>query len=117
MIKGRIGWILSWLSVSVFSCQSAGACPCSVVSVPDTDPGYNNIDGLKFSHTPEYRREFEEGIASARRYCKAHLDVAHRAIVSDIDETLFDNREFDANCLKFDHVKWIQWVREERVPC
>lgn len=108
--------LLSLLLPAVVACQGVWACPCGQVVVPAADPGYNNIDGIAYSQTIEYRREFEDAIVAARRVCESHMGIANRAVVSDLDETLFDNREFDAANPKFDQNKWVEWVREERAP-
>ncbi len=104
------------LVFSFVLCGLAMACPCSTVTVPATDPGYNNIDGIKFSHTSQYRNEFRDAIAQAKRYCQTHVNIAHRAVVSDLDETLFDNREFDKANPIFEHGKWAEWVSKEKSP-
>lgn len=102
--------------VALLAGQYVSACPCSLITVPDKDPPYNNVGGLRFSHTLKYRQEFEEAIRSARRYCETHLDAPRRAVVSDLDETLFDNREFDAANPQFDRSRWLEWVRQESAP-
>ncbi len=105
-----------FVSLLVVLGGSVQACPCNTVTVPESDPQYNNTDGLQFSRTRQYRQEFESAISAARLYCEKHKNVSHRAIVSDIDETLFDNREFDSASPQFDRSKWMRWVAEERAP-
>ncbi len=104
------------LSVSlIISAGASLACPCSTISVPE-NPGYTNVGGLLYSHTSGYSKELAEAIASAKRYCEEHMNVPNRAVVSDVDETLFDNRQFDAENQKFSRDKWDEWVAQERAP-
>jgi predicted secreted acid phosphatase len=96
------------------------ACPCSEMSVPNPPPESGYELGLNFTKTHEYQKEFTNATNSAKKFCieykKAHPDDRNLAIVSDIDETLVDNREqFRLHPVRnwdlFD-----QWVNEAKAP-
>ena len=96
------------------------ACNCSEVKVPETEPSdINPSEGYKWSFTPERDNEFRDAIKKAKVFCieyKQKHPNEYLAIVSDIDETVLDNRE----CLKtFAKDKWaafFAWIDEARAP-
>jgi len=76
----------------------AGACPSDEIKMPAVDPPELSIaSGLAFTHTAQYNGEFSAAVDSAKQFCakykRQHPDVKSLAIVSDIDETIVDNRE------------------------
>lgn len=99
---------------------SADACPCSEVKPLEKVPPDDLQAGIKFGETSEYKKEFDEAIKSARKFCegylKEHKGERNLAIVSDIDETLLDNRP----CLR-DRKEWNwdifhKWVAQAEAP-
>ncbi len=99
---------------------TAFACPCSDVTVPNPPPATSYEEGLKFSKTSQYKKQFASATSSAKKFCtdyiKEHPGETNLAIVSDIDETIVDNREQfrlhpERNWELFD-----QWVNESKAP-
>jgi predicted secreted acid phosphatase len=96
------------------------ACNCSEVKVPATEPAdINAKEGYKWSFTKERDTEFSDAIKKAKDFCieyKKNHPKENLAIVSDIDETVLDNRE----CLKtFSKDHWdafFLWIDEARAP-
>lgn len=94
-----------------FSIQSAFACPCSEVTVPESPPTDFTIDaGIKYMQTPEYKKEFETAVADARKACEKHLGEKNVAIVSDIDETVLSNADYFAKNKDAGWSKWNEWI-------
>lgn len=96
---------------------AAFACPCSEIPKPDAKaPDLNRAAGIAFTRTPEYRKEFNAAIASARKAVLAHKGEGLVAVVSDIDETLLDNRlEFE----RHPDFKWSEfaaWIKAAEAP-
>ncbi len=93
------------------------SCPCQDIPKPAADdPSYSRQKGLDFTHTAAYRKEFSEAIRQARQACLRHLGEKNVAIVSDIDETLLDNRlEFERHP-KFTWELFDQWINESVAP-
>lgn len=93
-------------------------CPCSQVPKPESPgPTLDRLAGIQFTHTPEYRKEFRSAIAEARKAVLNQDATAQRlAIVSDIDETLLDNRlEFQTH----PDFKWSDfeaWMNQAKAP-
>jgi predicted secreted acid phosphatase len=84
--------------------------------MPPTDPPYSTAVGLEYAETQTYKDEFEQAIQSALVAAKKHLKTPKRAVVSDLDETLFDNREFDREYPVFRRDLWNEWVEKESAP-
>ncbi len=95
----------------------AHSSPCQDLKVPaDAEVGIDRRTGLAFTHTREYRREFDAAIRSAREACKKHLGEPSLAVVADIDETLLDNREEIERHPDFSWPQFWAWMRESRAP-
>jgi predicted secreted acid phosphatase len=104
-----------FLSTPLTLTQAAITCPCSELKVPpapakDIDP----VGGLAFMKTPEYKKEFADAIAGARKACMKHLGEKNVAIVSDIDETCLDNSEHFKSGTGWGD--WVSWEAEARDP-
>lgn len=99
------------------------AIPADQIKKPDKPPyAVGNKIGLAFSQSSQYKREFKEAVAGAYKACrdwmKAHPGQ-NGAIVSDIDETLLDNRPFmkDHPDFKWDEfLKWFDEARASKLP-
>jgi len=101
--------------------SQAVACPCSEVKVPGQAPSdIDYIKGLEFTKTEEYRKEFSSATDSARKFCeqylKEHPDERNLAIVSDLDETLLDNREEFKEHPNHDWGPFDAWLKEAKAP-
>ncbi|MBI2810493.1 MAG: hypothetical protein HYX67_06680 [Candidatus Melainabacteria bacterium] len=97
------------------------ACPCSEITVPAAPPesaGYE--EGLKFSNTSQYKREFLNAVHSAQTFClkykREHPDETNLAIVSDIDETVLDNRPHFRRHPVRDWDVFDKWLQESKAP-
>jgi len=88
--------------------------------MPAQAPDVSSVSGLEFTHTAEYRKEFSKAVSDAKAFCKQYLaehpGARNLAIISDIDETLLDNREQFQNHDKFVWDEFETWIRQARSP-
>jgi predicted secreted acid phosphatase len=103
--------------------QAAFACPCDQIKVPPPAdaPERTMGPGLQFAHTAEYKKQFSAAINEAKRFCLEykhdHPDAKNLAVVSDIDETIVDNREeFRNHPSTFLWSDFEAWMKEARAP-
>ncbi|MBS1955904.1 MAG: hypothetical protein JST89_17095 [Cyanobacteria bacterium SZAS-4] len=116
-----INRIISLSMAALYFCSGAMACPCSEITVPEAPPtaeGYE--EGLKFTETSQYKKQFAAAISSARKfltdYKKQHPDDTNLAIVSDLDETLLDNRpQFRLHPIRSWDI-FDKWIQESKAP-
>lgn len=97
----------------------AAACPCSEVTesmIWSTPKPEDHRDGLKFSETAEYKKEFDSAIASAKAALEKHIGEKNVAIVADIDETLLDNREDYVRNPVWSYHAFEAWIKEAKAP-
>ena len=95
----------------------ATSSPCQDIKVPpDAEKSANRRTGLEFTYTSEYSREFYQAMRSAKEACQKHLGEPHVAIVSDIDETLLDNREEIKRHPDFTRPQFWSWMGESKAP-
>lgn len=87
-----LGKALMAFSACLLGPAAVWACPCSEFKAPAIRADI--ASGVRFSHSAEYRKEFAKAIRSARTACTSHIGDGRVAVVSDIDETLLDNREY-----------------------
>lgn len=117
---GTTGNTIISIAIAAYAVCAAGyavASPCQDLKVPaDAEAGTDRRKGLAFTHTHEYRREFHDAIRKAREACKEHIGKPGVAIVADIDETLFDNREEIERHPDFSWPQFFAWMRESRAP-
>ncbi|HEY9714658.1 MAG TPA: HAD family acid phosphatase [Chroococcales cyanobacterium] len=97
------------------------AFPPSEVHVPVKAPeGTDYIKGLEFSESSECKKQFKSAVESGRKFCqeylKEHPNDRNLAIVSDLDETLLDNREEFRAHPTHDWAPFDAWVAEARAP-
>jgi len=112
--------LLVFAQASVFS--SVIACPCDQIKMPAQAPPELSIpEGLAYTHTAAYRLDFDKAVDSAKRFCvkykKEHPDARNLAVVSDVDETILDNREeFKTHPQKFLWSEFEAWIKQARAP-
>lgn len=105
------------LSLACLAAPVSTACPCSEVRVPETARAEaDQAAGLAFSKSAEYRREFKRAIAEARAALAKSQGASGVAIVSDIDETIIDNREGLARRQDFDREEFFKYMAEAKAP-
>ena len=111
---------LSFLLLSIFQSALVSVLVSHSVTVPSQLPKeINALAGYQWSLTEECQNEFRKAVGEARRFCaeyKTKHPEQELAIVSDIDETILDNR----SCLKeLDHEDWTKfflYIGEGRAP-
>ncbi len=107
--------VAATLSASIFA--PAQACPCSELKVPaEAASMADRRKGYDFTFTPAYAEEFERAIESARKACEQHMFEPNVAVVTDLDETLFDNRELFKNTPDYTTEQLFDWIGEGRQP-
>jgi len=107
--------LLGSLALLIFATGPASAIPAQDVKVPEEAEAKTGVQkGLDFSRTAAYKREFAEAIRSARQSCKKHRGESYMALVSDIDETLLDNREFFRAHPQFKQPEFRAWIATGR---
>ncbi|MBY0359070.1 MAG: HAD family acid phosphatase [Candidatus Obscuribacterales bacterium] len=108
--------LIACLSVITFI-QSVSACPCNDITIPkDGAKETNTAKGLAYSRTSAYKKEFDKAIKDARSTCQKHLGERKVAIVSDLDETLLDNRRFFEKHPEFHWKDFDVWVNDAKAP-
>lgn len=99
---------------------SANACPCSEVKPLEKVPADDLQGGLKFGESPEYKKEFDTAIKSAKKYVEDYLKEnkgeRNLAIVSDIDETLLDNRPCLKDLKEWNWDQFHKWIAQAEAP-
>lgn len=102
--------------------KAANAKPGVPAPVKVSSPGgFGHKEGLEFSKTPEYKKEFDKAIESAKLHCveytKANPNSLNKAIISDLDETLLDNRPYFQDVKKdFTWSDFEKWVFKAKAP-
>lgn len=110
--------------LAVLPGPAALAIPSGELIVPSNleEKDFSNKIGLEFCRTSGYRKEFQKAISDARAACLKAIaerkpgDKTSLAIVSDIDETLLDNREYFEKHNDFDWDSFVTWMDEARAP-
>ena len=95
--------------------------PPSQVKLPAAAPeGTGYIKGLEYSETADCKKQFKEAVEAGRKFCeqylKEHPNERNLAIVSDLDETLLDNREEFRLHPTHDWAPFDAWVGEAKAP-
>ena len=93
-------------------------CNCDTIPKPplQSPEKMTRVEGLAWSYTPAYRKEFDAAIAGATKAIKDNIGKPNVAIVSDIDETLLDNREEFKRHPSFKSSEFRAWIAEARAP-
>jgi acid phosphatase len=119
----RLSVNLPVLITAVLMCLPAAlAKPSADMQMPAVEPPELSIpSGLTYAHSQQYKKEFSQAIDSARKFCqqykREHPAARNLAIVSDIDETIVDNREeFIAHPDKFIWSQFEDWIKQARAP-
>lgn len=97
------------------------SCPCDAIVAPEAPKSALSLaPGLAFSKTPQYSKDFAEAVDAARafvhKYKREHPEARQVAIVSDIDETLLDNREEFEQHPNFAWSDFGDWIQQGRDP-
>lgn len=108
--------IISTLTSTLPIMPSATACPCNEVKGLTTVPKDDEKAGIAFSKTAAYTKEFDKAIKDAKAACVPHIGEQLVAIVSDIDETLLDNRGFFESHPDFKWNEFFGWIAEAKAP-
>ncbi len=99
---------------------SVQACSCDEVKIPTPAEGeFGAKVGLEFYHSPQYRKEFSQGVRAAQTFCdkyKKEHPEQKLAIVSDIDETVLDNSSIFEKIEKVDNDAFWTWVDSSQAP-
>ena len=119
-IQSRLATLLVALAVAS-SFSDLEAKPSSDFTVPAQKPeGVSYATGLTYSHTQASRDQIKKAVAAAKSFCdeyeRDHPGDVNKAIVSDIDETLLDNREAFVGKEDFDSAAWANWIQQSRAP-
>jgi len=106
----------------------AVACPCETYNKKpeELDKKAEEIsgsvmrDGISYTKSSQYKKDFARCMASARKACldylKEHPGADNMAVVSDIDETILDNRDYYKTTDKFVWKDFVKWVRLAKAP-
>lgn len=101
---------------------TAMAIPANDVKPPpQKENDFGEKVGLAYSHSAEYKKETDKAISDAYLYCKKFLadnkDGSKKgAVVSDLDETLIDNRPHFAKEAKFSWPAFEAWIKTADAP-
>ncbi|MBX9572401.1 MAG: HAD family acid phosphatase [Candidatus Obscuribacterales bacterium] len=108
-------FLTAYLCASAIS-PAVQACPCNEIKAPAVAPKDDEKAGLAYSKTAEYRKEFDKAIKDAKAACTPHIGEQYVAIVSDIDETLLDNRGFFESHPEFKWSDFFGYIAEAKAP-
>ena len=104
--------ILAGLSI-LLALPAAVSCPCTELKVPEERPELSIKEGLDFSKSSQYKKEFSAAVADARKACEKHLGEKNLAIVSDIDETVLSNIPYFKTHADIGWDDWQTWLDSE----
>lgn len=107
--------------LSLLNCNPARALPPEKFSSPTEQPkDIGNETGLAYTKSSDYKKSFEKAVREARDFCKTykknHPNAKNLAIVSDIDETLLDNRGLFNEVDEFSWPEFIKWTKKAEAP-
>ena len=119
--KSKLGlWVASAL---IFSCglEASYASPPSTFEKPIEKPAdIDNTSGIEYSKSKEGKKAFKKAVDQAKKFCMQYLkenpDVKNLAIVSDIDETILDNRGLFDHVDEFSWPAFIKWIKRSDAP-
>ena len=113
-------YISTFLCLVLIGCMAVDAVAmpcCEAPKPPATDTADNIADGLKYSQSKEYEQAMDSALARAHEVCEKHQGEPRVAIVSDIDETLLDNRPFyGKHANDFSFPEFFQWMQKSEAP-
>jgi predicted secreted acid phosphatase len=100
------------------------ALPANDVKPPPlVEKDFGNKIGIDFSKTSEYKKETDKAIDDAYAACKQYLKDKEKgsakgrpAVVSDLDETLIDNRPHFEKTPKFSWPGFEAWIKQADAP-
>jgi predicted secreted acid phosphatase len=104
--------------------QPSYSLPANDVKPPPlTEKDFGNRIGIDFSKTSDYKKETDKAIADAYAACKQFLKNKEGgklkglpAVVSDLDETLIDNRPHFEATPKFNWPAFEAWIKQADAP-
>lgn len=116
--------LLPALVLLCLSVQPVYSLPAVDVKPPPlSEKDFGSQIGIDFSKTPEYRKETEKAIDDAYGACKQFLKDKQAgrakgipAVVSDLDETLIDNRPHFVANPKFSWPAFEAWIKKAEAP-
>lgn len=119
----RLPFILAIATLAIWG-QTAQALPANDVKPPPlAEKDFGNKIGLDFSKTSEYKKETDKAIDDAYAACKQYLSDKEKgsakgkpAVVSDLDETLIDNRPHFEENPKFSWPGFEAWIKKADAP-
>lgn len=100
------------------------ALPANDVKPPAlNEKDFGNRVGIEFSKTSEYKKETEKAINDAYAACKKFLSDKEKgtakglpAVISDLDETLIDNRPHFEKTPEFNWPAFESWIKKADAP-
>jgi len=100
------------------------ALPANDVKPPPLhEKDFGNRLGIDFSKTPEYKKETEKALDDAYAACKKFLSDKEKgtakgipAVISDLDETLIDNRPYFDKTPEFNWPAFEAWIKKADAP-
>jgi predicted secreted acid phosphatase len=120
MIKLRASSALFAVAALLFG-NAALSMNSDQVSVPAPPNDVGGEIGIQYSQTAQYRKEFRAAVAQAKKFCANYIaqnpHERNLCVVSDIDETVLDNRPHvrrvgnDQNWDKFE-----EWLKASEAP-
>ncbi len=122
-------WKTRLFIAAALAASGAMTMPVSALPSDDVKPPplhekeYGNQVGIEFSKTAEYKKETDKAIDDAYATCKKYLADHEKdpsrgkpAIVSDLDETLIDNRPHFAKTPNFSWPAFESWIKKADAP-
>ncbi len=103
------------------SLTNVKACPASEIKPLAQKPSeIDYVQGLQYALSPSYTNDLDNTVQLAEKFCddyrQQNPDSKNLAIVSDLDETLLDNRPFYKVNPKFNHKAYHEWVISNVAP-
>ncbi|HIA55218.1 MAG TPA: hypothetical protein EYN91_24565, partial [Candidatus Melainabacteria bacterium] len=100
------------------------AMPANDIKPPPlNEKDFGNRVGIDFSKTSAYKEETDKSIADAYAACKKYLSEKEKgaakglpAVVSDLDETLIDNRPHFEKTPEFNWPAFEAWIKKADAP-
>jgi len=109
--------IITTIACTICGAAFAYACPCNELAVPgNPEQGIDRTAGLEFTETKQYALDFQKAVLDARKALEAHAHKEGVAVVSDLDETLLDNRQEIELYPDFNWDRFHAWMTAGRAP-
>jgi predicted secreted acid phosphatase len=117
MFKAIFATLIIAIAQTAFS-PAFAECNCDAIPKPPhrSPETMTRSEGLAWSYTAAYRKEFDTAIAGATKAIKENIGKPNVAVVSDIDETLLDNREEFKRHPDFNSAEFKAWIDVAKAP-